>query len=1596
MRDDIQEAKSSLERACPLMELLPAGVNEDHRFAVGCFALLREVYGKLYGIRDGSERELLGIDEDGNDGIGAYGGSVDDDVDTPSDKEKDRERSDDDDDIGRRRGRRRRRKRGKMYGRGVPSLSSSSGAGPSSSHPDSDREDSYDLSLQTSFDIDRRFEDLRSPYDHLREELQLQQRQDSSQPAPQIMYKEGAGLATATADLDALVQRFVYEDNVGRLKLFRMAKDYHEAMTVHMAANPQLIHGLGRDLDIVLVYVEVLSKVNTEGGFDFISKELDHFNLAVAAPDMDERVDARFDNYPDGSLSFQDDDSDDSTQRGGDMDIDADNYEDDGDDDEVEDEYSPEFDGEGADFDGGIDGEHSDDLESSQSSGAPSILSERLGNMNLDGDRSRSRSISGAGRIKRHSGVHSSTRKSLKAQPKQQIAEALRDESARLSLVSANARRKNRIQHMLNAESSTDTARYVEPSGRSRSSPLSPAERNRFMVLNAFERALSENNNPSYDHARGERDVDSAGVIYDSGKGKRGDVSARERWANDNYEKIRETASKMFDASIAEDKSRAQIGSMAYIILTIALCVLVILLVSIAYVASQLKVDALPEAPCKTRWSKPRSNAEYLLTLLPLPRSVIAMIGSLCGIRLSKASPSCSDDGTASASNIDDSTSSSISHIKSKKDGRKGGRGDYRERDAHRFVIPSPEGVKETEARSFFSELQGVLTSIWRELSSTVSPTAMTSDHCSGTNTSSVKLRGAVGTTSTSNSSSASGAVNGSVTHITASCNRPSVTTASPSVTVIPPTKSQTPSKSVNTKKEKVSSTNKTKSNGGASATDTASKKTHTNSAHKVKTPVIPAIPVLAQTSCVQDDNSSIDSGRDSDVDVNRTKGNENTAEMHRGLTVTASVALAVPVPVVEAVDDDAGYSRYVRKGAPNANKTAAAAAAAASAAAGITNSTGHTATRTADTTAIRVGSNGNAQQSQRNSAAMSMAPIVDAATVAQQRAALLYYETLKEREKARLINASRNPHQQSTPVPVSSGPAWSSAATRVGPPSNIAGKSNATTHQYAPASKPSGTGNGTNSGMNKGPPTPHAYPSSAPKGMTYASVAQNTSSSFSGLYEHSSRSSLNSIGSNISNISNRSDVTHMAPNSATITKMDITTSNPSSNNTSCPSSPGSNSVRRVGAAGRSCSKVLRTPEIFSSDLSLPQAGQHSAYLRAREASEQLQQLQLMSDLLSLSVRPEEGTSTPTYTKDGYLNNQPQISRSLSSSFDGSRTQIQNQFAGLVGYQPDNEENRISHRECDRDREFLAADTSDTIGDMDIGTIDLSFALASDVDADASMTGDATVKADALYGLNERNAPAQHAYDYMALSQYSNTQTQHLNSSSHIHNIYLAADEGGTSAQPYAESPYTYTDYTTVLMSGDLDQTVPRSRGFSSGSQLDLSAQSQSGLSPNAPSFNPNTLNLWSGACQEISSSNPFDHDTQRPHGIGLMDTDGTLEYAGTLDYSAHIQQQLQNQFYQDSLTQQQYDGHFSPYISITQPQQIQHALTMYYPQGVDQLHQSLLSTAGLNAPVPVSTPTIQSTYAPACQSQSQSQFSTAITGSVAECLTDENSYLAS
>ena len=1534
MRDDIQEAKSSLERACPLMELLPASVNEDHRFAVGCFALLREVYGKLYSIRDAGERELLGIDSDGIDDNDGYSSLIDeDDTEILRNIDEERARFLDEGEGGRRRGRRRRRKRGQASSHSQSSLANSGGQGSGHSNLDSDRDDHDDLALHTSFDVDRRFEDLRSPYDHLRAELQLRQRQESHQNTPQIMYKEGAGLATATADLDALVQRFVFEDNAGRLKLFRMAKDYHEAMTVHMAANPQLVNGLGRDLDIVLVYVEVLSKVNTEGGFDFISKELDMFNLAVAAPEGEGDSTRPADQYQDTGAVYEPDDDDDlsESERGIEMDVDDESEDDDIDDD---DDYTDEFDDEAMDF--GRDPvplPKCDTLISDDTGDNRNILSDRLGSINFDRERGRGRSISGAGRIRRHQGgggagkaSKSQSQKAHEAESRQKDTKSAPKAKYRGKLNAVSSTSKSRILQMLNAEPAANSGEQGQGQGqpdqlgRYRSAPLSPAERNRFMVLNAFERALSENYDPLNPHASGERDGDSGGI-----SGVRGGKK------NERLGRDRESIAKIFQSSVAPEdtKIRSRRDSIVTAIITVIVWLFTAVLLVI-YLATDRRGKAATEtgatnAQCRSRLSK-ISYVEYFLSRLPLPQLFTSLIASWFGIETATSTPYVGEDAGTTASNIDDTTSSV--HSK-KKDGRRSSRGDYRERDAHRLVpaVSVESAGKDGDTKGFFSELQGVLTSIWKELSSSVVPIAMAHNHSAAAASSKIKSTGNTGFNHIN--SIQNGNLNqGPGTNIPNSC-----AVSSP----IP--KAQNFSKSTNSKKDKVLPNGKSKSgNSTAAASDGPSKKptvSHGNKSKAISVVLSPIIPSVSTT----DDSFSVDSDADSDGDsAARIRASDTAAE---AVKVIPIILVSAIIPAV--VDDDAGYSRCVRKGSIHANKSAAAASASASASASAT-TTGTNSPRP------NPNPNGNMTQAQRNSAAISSAPIVDAATVAQQRVALQYYETLREREKARLLAASKNHHQpppasSTTPTTPAPAPAAWSTVPRLGSAQPISKA--VTTQPFSPSSKPL-PGNGT---YPKGGPGSYTYPSAAPKGMTYASVAQNSASGASlGSYDVSSRSSFNSTGSGPTVSSSArpdSTQTQTQPSPVNSTNKMRILSNPHSNNNSCPSSPNSHTVRRGSVQGRGVGKGSRAEAAVSvsvSDVAPTQSGQHSAYLRAREqASDQQQQLQLMSDLLSLSVRPEEGVTSPPFVPEEFLNGQPQISRSLSSSFDGNRGHLNSQFGGLVGYlPPDTEGGREAGRE--RERELLSGDISDTIGDMDIGAIDLSFALASDVDADTEPDADISEQADALYRPGTAKQQTQLAYEYRGLSQYSNPlslQAQQLGSDNQMHNLYLATGDIDDGSQLYSQSSYGYTDYTPATAPEDSDRQVPRQRGFSSGSQLDFSAQSQSGLSPNAPSFNPNTMALWRGQMQ--TSTLPFDHHVQQPHGIALMDADLSMEYPGNLDYSSQIQQQLQHQYYQESLTQQQgYEGHFSPYLTMTHPpQQIPHPLSMYYQQDTDQLHQS-------------------------------------------------------
>jgi hypothetical protein len=219
MQDKISSAKDCLENVCPLIELLPAtSGHESHRFAEeGCFSLLRELYRELMERRRDPEAIDSNIDHSQNNirrriGIGVY-------------ESHDRD-------------------------------STSEDAGLVA-YRDSSR---Y---LPENFDIEGRIDELRAPFDHLRNELRhsrpsaLRTRDPpliSRSDLPVIVFDEaqleselldlkdlefGAVLSEAflesetaelgkhpksslrlNEDIESLIKRFVYENEGGRIKVF--------------------------------------------------------------------------------------------------------------------------------------------------------------------------------------------------------------------------------------------------------------------------------------------------------------------------------------------------------------------------------------------------------------------------------------------------------------------------------------------------------------------------------------------------------------------------------------------------------------------------------------------------------------------------------------------------------------------------------------------------------------------------------------------------------------------------------------------------------------------------------------------------------------------------------------------------------------------------------------------------------------------------------------------------------------------------------------------------------------------------------------------------------------------------------------------------------------------------------------------------------------------------------------------------------------------------------------------------------------------------------------------------------------------------------
>lgn len=214
MQDKISSAKDCLENVCPLIELLPTTSGlESHRFAEeGCFSLLRELYRELMDRRKDPDAADSNIDHSQNNirrriGIGVYESQEQDSV-----------------------------------------------ADGLVTYHDSSR---Y---LPENFDIEGRIDELRAPFDHLRNELRhsrpslraLDSPLISRNDLPVIMLDEtqldnelldlkglelGAALTGAfieessetskhpksslrlSEDMESLIKKFIYENESGRIKV---------------------------------------------------------------------------------------------------------------------------------------------------------------------------------------------------------------------------------------------------------------------------------------------------------------------------------------------------------------------------------------------------------------------------------------------------------------------------------------------------------------------------------------------------------------------------------------------------------------------------------------------------------------------------------------------------------------------------------------------------------------------------------------------------------------------------------------------------------------------------------------------------------------------------------------------------------------------------------------------------------------------------------------------------------------------------------------------------------------------------------------------------------------------------------------------------------------------------------------------------------------------------------------------------------------------------------------------------------------------------------------------------------------------------------
>lgn len=289
----------------------------------------------------------------------------------------------------------------------------------------------------------------------------------STPPALDIQYLKE--VSTVNTDLLVLVQRFVSENDTGRLKVYHVAKDYYEAMIAHMnvISNTSLSIRLKKDIDIVLVYIEILSNVTMEGGFDFLDEEMYQMNSIVTNGNSKNNNDQMEDSH----IRYIDDESNEYDNNEKDNDVKSD-----------KDQYNQLL--------------HKSATIAMESTNELSNSMER--------DICRGMGISGAGRIKRYLNTDTEVKKySTNSNEKKEKTSGLdlkrvnknKNKASAASITpseSDSAHNDKNSKNNANDKSNKDNQNETQK--KKRKATLSESESNRLLVLNVFKRALEANN----------------------------------------------------------------------------------------------------------------------------------------------------------------------------------------------------------------------------------------------------------------------------------------------------------------------------------------------------------------------------------------------------------------------------------------------------------------------------------------------------------------------------------------------------------------------------------------------------------------------------------------------------------------------------------------------------------------------------------------------------------------------------------------------------------------------------------------------------------------------------------------------------------------------------------------------------------------------------------------------------------------------------------------------------------------------------------------------------------------------------------------------